>query len=72
LLIAEHTHGGHVQIGPILTFSQVPRSWTDGLTVILDKKTLTVSRGVSMGRKHALRVRFFASPELTVINVAPK
>jgi predicted MPP superfamily phosphohydrolase len=74
LLVAGHTHGGQVRLpilGPILTFSQVPRSWAAGMTKIGQDSTLVVSRGIGMERGLAPRLRFNCRPELVVINVVP-
>lgn len=75
LLVAGHTHGGQVRlpwIGPLVTFSQVPRSWAAGMTKLDEEKWLVVSRGVGMERRDAPRLRFLCRPQLVVINVVPK
>lgn len=75
LLIAGHTHGGQVRIpllGPLLTFSAIPRSWTAGKTRIAPGKTLIVSRGLGMERHTAPRLRFLCRPELVIVNVDPE
>jgi predicted MPP superfamily phosphohydrolase len=74
LLIAGHTHGGQVRlpvIGPIITLSQVPRSWSSGATEIAPGKLLVVSRGIGMERGTAPRLRFLCRPELVFINIEP-
>ena len=74
LLIAGHTHGGQVQlpfIGPILTLSQVPRSWASGITTITPEQTLIVSRGIGMERGNAPRLRFLCRPELIILDLNP-
>ena len=74
LLIAGHTHGGQVQlpfIGPILTLSQVPRSWASGITTITPEQTLIVSRGIGMERGNAPRLRFLCRPELIILDLYP-
>ena len=75
LLVAGHTHGGQVQlpgIGPLITFSQVPRAWADGVTRLLEDRHLIVSRGVGMERKFAPRLRFRCRPELVIIDLEPE
>ncbi|MBI1729517.1 hypothetical protein HY229_02470 [Candidatus Acetothermia bacterium] len=74
LLIAGHTHGGQVQLpwlGPLVTASNVPRSWADGLTQLDPYRTLIVSRGTGMERDDAPRLRFLCRPELTLIELLP-
>ena len=74
LLIAGHTHGGQVCLplfGPLVTFSQVPRSWAAGLTHIDEQRILVVSRGVGMERRDAPRLRFLCRPQLVFIHVEP-
>ena len=75
LLIAGHTHGGQVRlpfIGPIITFSEVPRAWTSGATELSGGRTLIVSRGIGMERGDAPRIRFLCRPEVAIIDVVPK
>ncbi len=74
LLIAGHTHGGQVQlplVGPLMTLSQVPRSWASGVTSLGEERTLIVSRGVGMERSRAPQLRFLCRPQLVVIEVVP-
>ena len=74
LLIAGHTHGGQVQIpfiGPMLTLSQVPRSWASGVVTIAPGKVLVVSHGVGMERGNAPRMRFRCRPELVILDLVP-
>jgi predicted MPP superfamily phosphohydrolase len=74
LLIAGHTHGGQVRlpiIGPLLTFSRVPRAWASGVTELPGGGTLVVSRGVGMERGRAPRMRFLCPPEIVIIDVLP-
>ncbi|MBZ0112709.1 MAG: hypothetical protein K8J08_09620 [Thermoanaerobaculia bacterium] len=74
LLVAGHTHGGQVRlpfIGPLLTFSHVPRDWAAGVTELSGGRTLVVSRGVGMERGEAPRIRFLCRPEIVVIDVLP-
>ena len=72
LLVAGHTHGGQVQmpfVGPLITFSSVPRDWASGMTEIAAGRYLFVSRGLGMEQNSAPRIRFFCRPELAIINL---
>jgi predicted MPP superfamily phosphohydrolase len=74
LLVAGHTHGGQVRlpwIGPLVTFSSVPRSWAAGATRLSGDRWLVVSSGVGLERGPAPRLRFMCSPEIAVIHVEP-
>ena len=74
LSIAGHTHGGQVRlpfVGPIVTFSGVPRAWAAGRTNFANGGTLIVSRGVGMERGPAPRLRFLCRPEIVVIDLVP-
>jgi predicted MPP superfamily phosphohydrolase len=75
LLIAGHTHGGQVRlpwIGPLVTFSRVPRAWAAGHTQLDGDRHLVVSRGVGMERRDAPRLRFLCRPQLVFIDVVPE
>lgn len=76
LCLAGHTHGGQIQLpgyGPIITLSpDLPRRWGAGMTELTNGGRLLVSRGVGMERGRAPRVRFFCTPEISVIKVKPK
>jgi len=75
LLLAGHTHGGQVRIpgfGPLMTLSQVPRSWAAGATPLDGNRMLVVSRGIGMERDAAPRLRFFCRPELVLIDIEPQ
>ncbi len=74
LLVAGHTHGGQVRLpwlGPIMTQSEVPRSWAAGVTKLGPEKTLIVSRGIGMERAAAPRIRFLCRPQVVVVDLVP-
>jgi uncharacterized protein len=74
LLLAGHCHGGQVRLpflGPPITLSAIPRSWTSGVHVIRPNTTLIVSRGVGLERGGAPPLRFNCRPELVVIDLLP-
>ncbi len=74
LMVAGHTHGGQVRlplIGPLLTFSRIPRAWAAGRTDFDDGRTLVVSRGIGMERGNAPRLRFLCRPEVVLIDLLP-
>jgi hypothetical protein len=69
-IVAGHTHGGQVQIpgfGPLITLTEVPRSWAAGLTELPWGGWLFVSRGVGMERAAAPRLRFWCPPEVALL-----
>ena len=73
LFCAGHTHGGQVAIpgyGAILTFSKFGKQYEAGLHRE-GKTALYVNRGIGMEGGNAPRVRFWARPELTIIDVVP-
>jgi len=75
LLVAGHTHGGQVRlpwIGPLITLSEVRRSWAAGVTELDEDRTLIVSRGVGRERLGAPQLRFLCRPELVVVELEPK
>lgn len=59
-------------LGPVMTLSQVPRSWASGLTELGSDAHLLVSRGVGMERGKAPRLRFLCRPEIAIVDVAPR
>jgi len=75
LLVAGHTHGGQVQlpfIGPLVTFSAVPREQAaGGVFARSGGGHLVVSRGIGMERGDAPRLRFLCRPQIVVIDVMP-
>lgn len=75
LMLAGHTHGGQVRLpglGPLLTFSAVPKAWASGLTEVTPNQYLYVSRGIGMERGTAPRLRFLCRPELLILTLAPE
>jgi predicted MPP superfamily phosphohydrolase len=74
LYCAGHTHGGQVALplyGAIITLSKFGKRFESGLH--REGPTwLYVTRGVGMEGGPAPRVRFFARPEITVIELAPQ
>jgi predicted MPP superfamily phosphohydrolase len=75
LLVAGHTHGGQVRLpffGPVMTLSNVPRSWAAGVTKLPGNRTLVVSRGIGMERGGAPELRFLCRPELVVLTIVPR
>jgi predicted MPP superfamily phosphohydrolase len=74
LYCAGHTHGGQVALpfyGALITFSKYGKKYEAGL--YREAETwLYVNRGIGMEGGHAPRVRFWARPEVTVIEVGPE
>jgi predicted MPP superfamily phosphohydrolase len=74
LYCAGHTHGGQVALpvyGALVTLSKFGKRFESGLHRV-GETWLYVTRGVGMEGGPAPRVRFFARPEVTVIELAPK
>jgi uncharacterized protein len=73
LYLAGHTHGGQVALpfyGAIITLSRFGKRYESGL--FHEKDTwLYVNRGIGMAGDYAPPVRFWAPPELTIIDVRP-
>lgn len=73
LYCAGHTHGGQVALplyGALVTLSRFGKKYESGLH--REGPTwLYVTRGIGMEGGPAPRVRFFARPEVTVIELAP-
>jgi predicted MPP superfamily phosphohydrolase len=73
LYCAGHTHGGQVALpiyGAIVTLSRFGKRYEAGLYHEMDT-WLYVNRGIGMAGGLAPRVRFWARPELTVIDIQP-
>ena len=74
LYCAGHTHGGQVALpgyGALVTFSKFGKQYEAGL-YHEGKTFLYVNRGIGMEGGNVPRVRFWARPELTVIDVVPE
>lgn len=73
LVVAGHTHGGQVAVpgfGPLLTFTEVPRSVAAGGLHDVDGHAIYVSTGVGMVREQAPQIRLFTRPTIGLITLA--
>ena len=74
LYCAGHTHGGQVAMpfyGALVTFSKFGKEYEGG-TYQKGKTWLNVNRGIGMEGGNIPRVRFWARPEITVIDIVPE
>jgi hypothetical protein len=74
LYCAGHTHGGQVALplyGALVTLSKFGKRYESGLYRV-GETHLYVNRGIGMEGGPAPRVRFWARPEVTVIEIAPQ
>ena len=74
LVIAGHTHGGQVALpmfGPIVTFSDVPRSLAAGGAAVINGRAVYVSSGVGLERGQAPQMRFGVVPEVGLLLLEP-
>ena len=74
LYCAGHTHGGQVALplyGALITLSKYGKKYEAGL-YREGETTLYVNRGIGMEGGPAPRVRFWARPEVTVIEIVPE
>jgi uncharacterized protein len=74
LYCAGHIHGGQIALpfyGALVTLSRLGKRFEAG-PYRVDATWLYVSRGIGMEGGLMPRVRFFARPELTVIDVHPE
>lgn len=72
LVVAGHTHGGQVQlpgVGPLITFSNVPRDVAAGGLHEVEGNAVYVSRGLGRERRMAPPIRFLCPPEITVLTL---
>ena len=74
LHLAGHTHGGQVALpfyGAVITLSKYGKRYERGL--YREEGTwLYVNRGIGLEGRFAPRVRFFARPEVTLIEISPR
>lgn len=73
LYCAGHTHGGQVAMpfyGALVTFSKFGKKYEGG-TYQINRTRLNVNRGIGMEGGNTPRVRFWARPEITVIDIIP-
>lgn len=74
LQVAGHTHGGQVALpwyGAIVTLSKYGKRYEAGLYPV-ENPPMYVNRGIGMEGGMAPRVRFFARPEITVVELIPE
>lgn len=74
LYCAGHTHGGQIALpfyGALVTLSKTGKKYEAG-TFQVEKTWLNVNRGIGMEGGEAPRVRFWARPEITIIEVLPQ
>ena len=74
LYCAGHTHGGQVALplyGALITYSKYGKQYEAGL-YSEGETWMYVNRGLGMEGGNAPRVRFWARPEVTVIEVSPQ
>jgi predicted MPP superfamily phosphohydrolase len=72
LIVSGHTHGGQVVIpgfGPPMTLTSVPRRIAAGGLHEMFGRQIYVSRGIGMERGNAPPVRFFCSPEVSLLTL---
>jgi uncharacterized protein len=73
LYCAGHTHGGQIALplyGALITYSRYDKKYERGLHQIGPASWLYVNRGIGL-EGHPPKARFFARPEITVIDVVP-
>ena len=73
LYCAGHTHGGQIALpfyGALITYSRYDKKYERGLHQLGPTSWLYVNRGIGL-EGHPPKARFFARPEITVIDVVP-
>ncbi len=71
LVLVGHTHGGQIALpfyGALITFAGEGKRFERGM-YDLGGRTLHVSRGIGMEGGRAPRMRFFARPDISVIEL---
>jgi predicted MPP superfamily phosphohydrolase len=74
LYLAGHTHGGQVALpfyGALITLAKFGKRFEAGLYRV-ERTWLYVNRGIGMEGGSAPRVRFWARPEVTLIEIGPE
>ena len=74
LIVSGHTHGGQVALpllGPLVTFSDVPRHVAAGGLAEIEDFPIYVSTGVGLERRGAPQVRFGVRPSIGIIDIVP-
>lgn len=74
LVISGHTHGGQVslpRVGPLLTFTDVPRVVAAGGLHVVNGHPIYVSTGVGLERGQAPQVRLGVPPSVGIITIVP-
>lgn len=73
LYLCGHTHGGQVALpiyGALITFSKLGKKYESG-RYQCGETTLYVNRGLGLEPRPAPQVRFFARPEIAVLDIMP-
>jgi predicted MPP superfamily phosphohydrolase len=72
LYCAGHTHGGQIALplyGALITYSRYDKKYERGLHQLSPSSWLYVNRGIGL-EGHPPKARFFARPEITVIEIS--
>lgn len=74
LYLCGHTHGGQIALpgyGAVITFSKFGKKYESGMHRVGDT-VLYVNRGLGMEPRPAPQMRFFARPQIVVVDVRPE
>ena len=74
LVVAGHTHGGQIslpRVGPLITFTDVPRIVAAGGLHVVNGHPIYVSTGVGLERGQAPQVRLGVPPSVGIITIVP-